>query len=300
MGKDVAIVRAPASTANLGSGFDCIGMALNRYLTIEMAYSDYIRIRLSGEGQDFPRNRSNLIYQAAMEVFRKAGYPESELSIKVETQIPPERGLGSSAAAICGGMMAANRLLGDPFSKEELFPLAVKLEGHPDNVAASLFGGIVIAVPEGGKYRCLRIRPPKGMRIVAAIPDFSLSTRRAREALPDVYSKGDVIHSIGRSALLAGALATGDREALACAMDDRIHEPYRSNWIPGFRELKESCRAYGAAGVAISGAGPSVIALTWKDPAPLLAHMENVFRDHQVPVRLLELGIDLEGTAVLR
>ncbi len=291
------LVKVPASTANLGPGFDSIGMALSLYLTLKIKQSDHTRFYLRGEnGRGLPADKSNLIYRTIEFLFDKIGKKAPELEIEVDSEIPLARGLGSSGAAITGGLAAANLLAGEPFSKDELFQMAAKIEGHPDNVGASMFGGIIIAAKNDlGNYTYVRLDAPANLGVAVAIPDFELKTKQARGVLPDKYTKEDVVHAISHSALLAGALARGDLAALRTALDDRIHQPYRAQLLPGFEEIRKNCRSHGALGAVISGAGPSMLAFTDGDPAEVTVYMDSVLKKHGIKAAVTGLDIDNYG-----
>ena len=201
-------VTVPATTANMGPGFDCLGMALKLYNQVEISPTDGgLAIEIQGEGAgDIRKDEGNIVFKAVERLFQEAGRPCPGLVIKLTNHIPAARGLGSSASAIVGGLVAANRLAGDPFTPEKLLALATELEGHPDNVAPALLGGIIISVVQEGKVHWLKITPPDGLSTVVAVPDFKLSTRAAREVLPKTVSLQDAVFNLSRSALLVGAL----------------------------------------------------------------------------------------------
>lgn len=293
------VVRVPGSTANLGSGFDCIGMALQLYTTIKMKKSSRTIIHKVGPNLDgIPVDKTNLIYQVAKQLFEKANMPSPELEIEIESEIPLTRGLGSSAAAIIGAMVAANVIAGEPFTKEEIYQFASELEGHPDNVGASLFGGIVIAISGDSKVSFINVLPPKELLAVVAIPEFELSTSLSRNLLPDSYSREDTVHAISHSALLAAALVSGNTSVLYTAMNDRIHQPYRMSLIPGMEELLNNSNQYGALGIALSGAGPTVIALTEKDDGTLNEYMKKVLLKHGISSTIYTLLPDKDGVKI--
>ncbi|REK53005.1 MAG: homoserine kinase [Thermobacillus sp.] len=257
------LAKVPASTANLGPGFDALGMALSLYSWIEMAEADDGKARLELFGKELaglPAGRDNLIYKAAQLVYAEAGVPMPELHIAAYTDIPLARGLGSSAAAIVGGLAAANALIGSPLPKTRLLEIASDLEGHPDNVGACLFGGIVAASWDGNRAKHVRLDPPPNLEVLVAIPSFRLPTERARHALPDSYSRGDAVFNIGRSSLLVAALAAGRLDLLGFAMQDRLHQPYRAALIPGMSKILAEAPEHGALGAALSGAGPTMLA----------------------------------------
>ncbi|MFZ3591658.1 homoserine kinase [Bacillus sp. DJP31] len=299
MDKYDVIVRVPASTANLGSGFDCIGMALQLYTTIKMRKASItsIHIRVNNLG-GIPVDRENLIYKVANLLFERAGLPSPNLEIEIESDIPLTRGLGSSAAAIIGGLVAGNTLAGEPFNNEEIYQLATELEGHPDNVDAFLLGGIVIATFVQSQVSYIRILPPSGIKIVVAVPNFEILTKVARDVLPSFYSREDTIHAISQSALLAGALVSGNTSVLYKAMRDRIHQPYRMSLVPGLDELLTHSINYGASGIALSGAGPSIIALTDQDGEQLMKYIKDVLLKHGVSTSVTMIDPDIVGVTI--
>lgn len=296
-------VTIPASTANLGPGFDAVGMAFQLYTTIEMRVSEVTDIRLHGsELGSLPIDKSNLIYQVAASLFQQAGMSVPELYIEASSDIPLTRGLGSSAAAIVGGLVAANQLAGEPFSHEELFAVATKLEGHPDNAGASLFGGIVVATmpdmaDEPVPY--VRFLAPPSMQALVIIPDFRLSTDKARHVLPKVYTKEDVIYNVGHSSLLVAALVQGRLDLLAQAMRDRLHQPYRAQMVPGLTEILQEAPQHGALGAALSGAGPTILCLlSGNVKQELLAYIDDVMGRNKISYKTMLLQPDERGVQV--
>ncbi|MFA5385246.1 MAG: homoserine kinase [Eubacteriales bacterium] len=287
-------VQVPATTANLGPGFDCLGMALQLYNTVEMQrISSGLHIEVHGEGsRDIARDEKNIVYQAAMRLFKQAGKSPEGLKIKLTNNIPIARGLGSSAAAIIGGLIAANTLIGGDLSHKEILSLATTLEGHPDNVAPALLGGIVVSVPVDSDIKYMKINPPPGLKAIMAIPDFFVMTKRAREILPQQISLQDAVFNLGRLALLLTALSQGDFNMLSTAMEDRIHQPYRSNLVPGLKKVLAAARLAGARGVCISGAGPSLLALADNNFESIAQAMKDTFKQNGVHAHslILELG----------
>ncbi|WP_424768149.1 homoserine kinase [Paenibacillus sp. sgz302251] len=260
------IVKIPASTANLGPGFDTLGMALSLYAWIELSVAERTEFQLFGEQmKGLPRDKSNLIYKVAQLVFKEAGVDVPELSITMYSDIPLTRGLGSSASAIVGSLVAANALIGSPLSDDKLFQMATALEGHPDNVGASLFGGIVVSAWDGERADYVRIEPHHKLDTLVAIPAFQLSTEKARHALPSQVSMADAVFNVGRSSLLVAALANGELGMIRHAMKDRLHQPYRAALIPGMTTILERAAEFGALGAALSGAGPTLIAFVDAD-----------------------------------
>jgi len=256
------VVQVPASTANLGPGFDSLGMALSLYAWVSLAASDETRITLVGDNLDgVPLDKTNLIYEVAQRVFRKAGAELPELEIGIRSDIPLTRGLGSSASAIVGALVAANALVGNALSEDELFQMATELEKHPDNVGASLFGGIVVAAWDGERAEYVRLEPPAGMEALVAIPEFELSTKKARNVLPGEIPMKDAVFNVTHSSLLTAALATGRLDLLGRAMRDRLHQPYRAALIPGMETILRDAPDRGAFAAALSGAGPTLLLL---------------------------------------
>jgi homoserine kinase len=246
----------------LGPGFDTLGMALSLYSWIEMKESEHTQFHLYGDQMNgLTTDKSNLVYKVAQLVFDEAGVCVPEIEISMYSDIPLTRGLGSSASAIIGGMVAANALIGSPLSKDKLFDMATKLEGHPDNVGASLFGGIITAVWDGVHADYIKMEPHNNLEVLVVIPEFQLSTSDARKVLPDQISREDAIYNISRSSLLVAALSQGRFDLIGRAMSDRLHQPYRASLVPGMSRILEEAPNRGALGVALSGAGPTLMAL---------------------------------------
>lgn len=256
-------VKVPASTANLGPGFDTIGMALNLYTWIEMGIAEErTMITLLGDQLDgVATDKSNLVYKVAQEVFAAAGVEHPELDITMYSDIPLTRGLGSSASAIVGGLVAANELIGRPLGDDDLFQMASALEKHPDNVGASLFGGMIVAFWDGEQAQYAQLQLDERIEVLVVIPEFHLETNKARAVLPEQVKLQDAVFNVSHCSLLVAALATGKLELIAHAMKDRLHQPYRSALIPGMDKVLEGAVQHGALGVALSGAGPTLLAL---------------------------------------
>lgn len=299
-------VQVPASTANLGPGFDAIGMAFQLYTRIHMRFAETTQIRpLSPELVGLPTGKENLLYRAAASLFREAGLPEPELYMEVESEIPLTRGLGSSAAALVGALCGANRLAGEPFTPEQLYAMATRWEGHPDNVGAALFGGVVVAAMPQTDERLapiphVRLPVPDGLKTVVVIPEYELSTGQARAALPDRYSREDMVFNVGRSSLLVAAIAQGRLELFAEAMRDRLHQPYRCALVPGLREMLEGATEHGALGAALSGAGPTMLFFYPDDQQKerLLSFIERVLTGYAIRYRVMTLLPDERGTTI--
>jgi len=255
-------VKVPASTANLGPGFDSLGMALDLYAWLEMEFAERTEIELYGDHmQGVPTDKTNLVYTVAQDVFAKVGMPERELKISMYSDIPLTRGLGSSASAIVAALAGANALAGDRLTKDELFQIATNIEQHPDNVGASLFGGIVVAMWDGERARYVQLDPHEDLEVLVVIPDFELSTKHARSVLPSEVSLRDAVYNLSHSSVLVAALASGRLDLIQDAMQDRLHQPYRASLIPGMAHILEHATEHGALGIALSGAGPTLLAL---------------------------------------
>lgn len=302
-------VRVPATTANLGPGFDCLGLALDLWNTAafrETKRGFSIRVRGEGAG-DLPQSRHNLLARAARRLYQAAGaaFPHG-LEIDCENGVPLGSGLGSSSAAILCGMLGANALLGGPFSDRQVLELAAEMEGHPDNVAPALAGGLVICTRvEAGRldngYTLLtRSIPVPALRVVVTVPAFVFPTRLARAALPHRVPLADAVYNLGRSALVVEALRQGDLVLLGQAMEDRLHQPYRLKLIPGAEQALEAARRVGAAAAALSGAGPGLVAFPYPDTEKAVAAaMQLAFREAGLASRSFDLMAVPHGSIVL-
>jgi homoserine kinase len=290
-------VKVPGSSANLGPGFDSIGMALNCYLTLYFEPSSCWEITVGGKhaGQ-VSRDEDNLIVRVIRDVSREQGVFLPTFKLHIENDIPVARGLGSSAAAIVAGLMAADHLLGMNWSRKELLRRATLLEGHPDNVGASLFGGVVIASWDGRRVEAVACEPPD-MPVMTIIPEQSLLTQTARRALPDQYPRDDAVLASSRANLLVAALFLKQWDLLKTAMQDAFHQPYRETLIPGLKESLDQATSHGAYGIALSGAGPTMVAFV-NDWMELERFFRRLFYDLNVPVRMEKMFPAGQGAAV--
>ncbi len=297
MGKQIK-VKVPATTANLGPGFDALGMALNLYntVTIEKREQGFSVDKVIGEGETvLSRDSSNLVVRAASYLLGSVGCAEQGFKLTLENRIPLASGLGSSAAAIVGGLVAANALVENPLSDDEILQMAIKIEGHPDNVAAALLGGVVVVAQDGDSYVHYRLVPREGLGITAVIPDFSISTAKARSVLPEKVALQDAVYNIGRAALLVTSLREGDWDLLRVALGDRLHQPYRCQLVPGLDDVFSVAVEAGAYGAFLSGAGPTVVAFTSPDNnvGEVIA---DVFKSRGIKTRVLQLEPCLTGS----
>ena len=265
------IVDVPATTANLGPGFDCLGAALdlnNRFAMrrIEGGGERFELIIEGSEGSHLRGGPENLVYRAAQRVWKAAGLEPVALEARVRLAVQPARGLGSSATAIVAGLMGANALVGEPLSKEKLLELAIDIEGHPDNVVPSLLGGLCMTAKAASqRWRVVRCEWTSTVKAVVAIPSIRLSTSEARRAMPKAIPVSDAVVNLGALTLLLQGLRTGNGDLISDGMHDRLHEPYRWRLIKGGDQVKQAAMDAGAWGCAISGAGPSVLALCAED-----------------------------------
>lgn len=253
-------IRIPATSANLGAGFDALGLALSFYNYVEMEESDRVEIS-SADDIAVPTDESNLIYVSAKDLFEVCGKKLAGLKLRQTNNIPMARGLGSSSACIVAGLVGANTLLGNPLTTDDLVDLAAQIEGHPDNTAPALLGGIVTAVFDGRKVHWVKQEVFTKLKFAALIPDFELKTEKARACLPKEVSHKDAVYNLSRAALFSASLLTGKFENLRTAVHDKLHQPYRMELIPNCREVFDIAYTHGAYGVFISGAGPTIMAI---------------------------------------
>ncbi len=254
-------VRVPATSANLGPGFDSIGIALELYNTVEIEAADEFGVRLSGEGVDvLSQGQDNLVYQGVLAVYEKLQKRVPPLVLACENWVPLARGLGSSSAALVAGLVAGNEFLGHALSSEALLQIATKMEGHPDNVTPALFGGLQVAVMNGGAVSHLRVPLAADLGIIVFVPDFPMLTSEARDILPRNVSRADAIYNISRASLLIAAMATGSLGHLKAATEDALHQPYRLKLFPAMDDIIRAAIDAGALGAALSGAGSSILA----------------------------------------
>ncbi len=298
-------VKVPATTANLGPGFDAIGLALNLWNEAEFspASDGKINITVEGEGVGkIPLDEKNSIAEAAMLIYEKTGKPFTGLQISCLNRVPLGSGLGSSSAAMLTGMLGANGLLGSPLSDEEILKLAIETEGHPDNVAPAMLGGLVASIVHDERVLSIKL-PARANRspihVTIVLPDFDFPTHQARAILPQEVQRKDAIFNISRSIMVTEALRTGDLNLLGNAMEDRLHQPYRLPLIPGAQNALDAARAAGAAAVALSGAGPSLIAFSSKQDPKIGLAMQKAYAKAGLSSRIFELEPSTEGAEVM-
>jgi homoserine kinase len=298
-------VRVPASSANLGPGFDALGLALSVYLTCRFRPASLLQIRVSGRDSDsIPADASNLLWQTALQVAADVQAVLPPVELEIENDIPLGKGLGSSAAALTAGVVIADQLLGLGWKPLRILDEAARIEGHPDNVAACVLGSIVAsAIDRGGAARVVRLDLSDRFDAAVVVPDFELPTSRARSVLPDVYSRTDTIFNVQRAALLVAALVTGTSSAFPAALEDCIHQPYRAPLVPGLDEIVK-LRAPGLLGCALSGAGPSILVFFERGCESVCDLVCQIFALHGrksevMPARIARDGYELHaGTLV--
>ena len=260
--KEIISVRAPATTANLGPGFDCLGLALDIWneTSFEIGHSD---LSISGEGQnELVLDLNNLLYRGFAKPFEIIGRDVPAVSIKAKNEIPVGRGLGSSAAAIVSGLIAGDKATGIGLSQDEILTLAAEMEGHADNVGPALLGGLQIVVSSNQEWVTSQVPIPKKISLIIFIPDKLVLTSEARSSLPEAVTLDDAKFNIGRASLFVNSMAQGDIDHLGIATQDRLHQDYRAALLPGINSVMKGALSAGADCVFISGSGPSVIAIS--------------------------------------
>jgi homoserine kinase len=294
-------ISVPATSANLGPGFDCLGIALDLRHRVTFITQQEPGIIITTQGEDdhlIPRDEGNLVYMAMKLFFHRLGVnPPRGLHIHQDNEIPIASGLGSSSTAILAGLHGANELAGSLLTREQVLQMATDFEGHPDNVAPATYGGLVLGVqtPDG---LIIEQIPIPSMKVMVTLPDFDLLTEAAREVLPKQISLADAIFNSSRVGLLIRALETADYELLSIAMQDRFHQPYRVPIIPGMKEAMTAVLKAGAAGVALSGAGPSLIVFAAGGFDSLEAAAALAFNNAGVNCRQWRLTIDNKGVLI--
>lgn len=292
-------IQIPATSANLGAGFDALGLALNFYNYVNIEEADGVFIE-SLDGLKIPTDESNLVYATAKTLYDICGKPFHGLHIQQENNIPIARGLGSSSACIIAGLKGANTLLSNPLSPDEIVNLAAQIEGHPDNTAPALLGGIVTAVFDGKLVHWVKQEVHTSLKFAAMIPDFELETEEARACLPKEVSHKDAVYNLSRAALFSSSLLTGKYENLRTAVDDRLHQPYRLKLIPHAEEVFDLSYSLGAHAAYISGAGSSLMAIIDNDNHFFCGKMRFALdRLGLQSWQVLELKIDNKGTQIL-
>jgi homoserine kinase len=304
-------VKVPATSANLGPGFDTLGLALDLWNLTDWSTDSVtdsriktdepIIVSVEGEGAGkIEEGKDNLIIQAAMKLAELTGKPLPSFRLNCVNRIPMGSGLGSSSAAILTGLLGANALLGDPFSRDEILNIAAEMEGHADNVSPALLGGLTLSSVDMSEDQVIVRQIPIGVdvHITVVLPDFHLPTKEARAALPKQFPMKDVVHNISHAALVLEAFRCGDLSLLGEAMTDTLHQPYRLKLIPGAQSAMDAARQAGAAAVALSGAGPSLIAFSSKAESVIGDVMKRAFEEAGLKARIFNLGVSSSGAEI--
>lgn len=287
-------IRVPATSANLGPGFDVLGLALNLFNEFEFTKSDESKII---EGEEISDAEDNLIYLSYAKTFEKFKREIVPVNIKVKSNIPMSRGLGSSSACIVGGIVGAYLILDREINRQEILQIASEIEGHPDNVSPAIFGNVTATINEGGKNITTVIKPKNEYKFITLIPDFELKTEKARSVLPKNYSREDAVFNISRTALLISSLILGQDENLKLALEDKIHEDYRGELIPDFKEIFQFLNN-NTLGCYLSGAGPTIMAIAKKDTS--IREDFNKFKNSlELSWEMHELSLNTEGFEIL-
>ncbi|MHC6179025.1 homoserine kinase [Clostridium sp. JNZ X4-2] len=292
-------VRIPATTANMGPGFDTLGMALKLYNEIEVeeidTQTEIYNNNLKSE-EDF---KDNLIYKSIAETMNEQKYPYRGFKINViKCDIPISRGLGSSSACIVGGIAAANEIMGNKMNLEDMIDLATKMEGHPDNVVPATLGGMVISLKVGEEIKYSKVTVPDKLKFVAMIPSFQVNTALSRKVLPDTYLKEDCVFNISRSAMLISALYNGEFDKLRICFGDKVHQPYRKNLIKNSDVVFKESRKLGSIGEFISGSGSTLMAVLDKNADEFMKSMKKFLDKLEDNWNIILLEPDLEGVKI--
>lgn len=291
-------VRIPATSANLGPGFDALGLALALYNEVVAEEREGVSVKIEGEGADrLARDGANVVARGVKLAYEAAGRAFPGCALECMNRIPTARGLGSSAAAWVGGLVAGNALLGSPLSREALLGLAARAEGHPDNVAAAIFGGLTVScgTPEG--VTAVSVPVPNSFAWVVLVPEVTSATAEARALLPRSVPREDAVFNVQRVALLLASLQAARPAALSVALEDRLHQPYRLKLFPWMPTVATAARAAGALGCVLSGAGPSLLAVVAGDGAAVGRAMEAALSRAGVRGRAQILDVDVAGTS---
>ena len=280
------LIRVPASTSNLGSGFDTLGLAVNLYNNIRVTAATVKKsVAIVSRIADEDRAAAEaMVAEAADEFFRRAGLARFGITVSLEGNVPVARGLGYSATARLGVAAALNEMSGAGLDRQQLLELVTALEGHPDNASPSIFGGFTVSGMVGESVRCLRFWVSSKLKLVTLIPSFMVSTEKARRLLPEGLSRGDAAHALNRAALITAAFAQEDYEALCGLFDDRVHQPYREPLIPRLSRVIRAGEAVGAIGGFLSGSGSAIMCLTLKNATAVAQAMRKEMPDSEMKI----------------
>lgn len=293
-------IKIPATSANMGAGFDSLGTALTLYNYVWAEEIDEgLKIEIKDKTAEFlATDEKNLVYRSMKTLFDRVGYESKGIHLVLENNIMITRGLGSSSAGIVGGLIAANEISGAKLSSDELLDVAAEIEGHPDNVAPAILGGMTVNVSDRGKIKYVKTEVPQELSFAAFVPEFYLATKKSRSILPKSVSMRDAVYNTGRSTLLMASIMTGKYENIRTAVGDKLHQRYRKRLIPNIDDLFREAYGMGALGVYLSGAGPTVIAIMQGDTRKFETKLNDFLAKKMDNWHLHMLKADNEGAVV--
>ncbi len=292
-------VKVPASSANMGAGFDTLGVALSLYSRLEVEETESgLVIETKNSGGYVPQDKTNLVYRAMDEVFKETGRGVKGLFIRQNSSIPMTRGLGSSSGCIIGGMLAANALTGRCLNYDEILDLATRMEGHPDNVSPALYGGMCVSMPEDGHALVRSIKLDPKIKFAVMVPDFFVATKKSRGVLPDMVSREDASFNIQRASMFTAAMMSGDMEMLRYAVEDKMHQQYRRVYVDGFDDILAKSYECGARATYLSGSGPTIVSIIDENYSQFTDSMHDFFSENSTKWMCRILDIDNVGSIV--
>jgi homoserine kinase len=289
-------ITVPATSANFGPGFDCLGIALNLYNTFIFEAIEK-GIEFIGCSEEF-KNEDNLVYTSMKKCFEEIGYNPSGIRINMQCDIPVSRGLGSSAACILAGVMAANEMAGGPLNKAEILKVAVEIEGHPDNIAPALYGGMAVSIKDEEKIYVEKIKLNSELKFCALIPDFTLSTQLSRSVLPKEIPYRDALFNIGRTALLIAALTNGNLDMIKIGCEDKLHQSYRGKLINNYEDIIRKCGELNSKAVFLSGAGPTIMNIINVEDEDFIEEITKYVSKFQNKWIAKPLDVDYKGAVI--
>lgn len=292
-------VKVPASSANMGAGFDTLGVAVSLYSRLEVEETESgLVIETKNAGGYVPTDKNNLVYRAMQTLFDEAGYTPKGLIIRQNSDIPMTRGLGSSSGCIIGGMLAANVISGRKLSYGDILDLAAGMEGHPDNVAPALYGGMCVSLPNNGHVITRSIKLDPKIKFAVMVPDFFVATKKSRGVLPDNVPRGDASYNIQRASMFVYAMEHGDMELLRYAVSDRLHQDYRKCYIDGFDGIVKHSYECGARATYLSGSGPTIVSVIDSGYNEFTELMHDYFKANKHEWMCKVLDVDNVGSVV--
>lgn len=291
-------IRVPATSANMGPGFDSLGVALNMYNTFNAKEMEK-GLKITGCSRVF-NNENNLVIKSMKRCFEEIGYIYKGIELNINASIPVSRGLGSSAACIVGGVMAANEIAGRYLSKEDILKIAAGIEGHPDNISPAIFGGMTVSIKDVDKIYYEKINISRNINFCAIIPEFKLSTDISRSVLPKEVPFGDAVFNIGRAALLITALERGRTDLIKICCSDKLHQDYRGFLINNYNEITKKCSELNSLGVFLSGAGPTIMVIINNKNVDIIENLKGYLDTLKDRWKVKKLNIDYKGAAVIK